>query len=163
MYDGLKLIGGGLLALVSSYIGLLVKRRYAEREKCYVRLCDFIAYARGELTSKMTTVPEICLAFAGENRDEVSDILRNFATGLRQGRKNEIRSTRLKEDEIKEISAFLNGLGVSSLGEQIAYIDAHSKTFQSKCETCKSDSKRLGNMYFKLFVLLGVALMVVTA
>lgn len=163
MYDGLKIIGGGLLALISSYIGLLVKRRYISREKFYARLCDFIDYARRELTSKMTSIPEICFAFAGENKDDFSVALRNYATGLRSGKAISFSPSHLKDDETREISAFFDGLGKSSLSEQIAYLDDKSGAFKQKLSSCADESKRLGGTYFKLFVLLGVALMVVTA
>lgn len=163
MYDGLKLIGGGLLALLSSYIGLLVKRRYLSREKFYARLCDFIGYTRRELTSKMTSIPEICLAFAGENKDDFSVALRGFATGLRSGKSTSFSPSHLKDDEAREVSVFLEGLGKSSLSEQIAYLDDRGVAFKQKLSSCADESKRLGGMYFKLFVLLGVALMVVTA
>lgn len=163
MYDVLKLVGGGLLALICTYVGLLVKRRYVSREKFYGNLCDFIAYARSELTSKMTAVPEICLSFAIENTDDLSTMLREHAEGLRRGKTGASRPSYLKDDELQELNSFLSGLGKSSLNEQVAYMDERGEVFKKKRSVCADESKRLGGMYFKLLVLLGIALMIITA
>lgn len=163
MYEILKLIGGGLLALVCAYIGLLVKRRYRDKANFYGKVCDFINYARRELSIKMTSIPETCLGYAGENKDEFSAVLRDFASGVRTGKRKASRASLLKENEINEIDDFLDGLGKSSLTEQIVYLDSWEKKFADERGRKEDESKRLGGMYFKLLVLLGVALMIVTA
>ena len=67
----------------------------------------------------------------------------------------------LKKDEKQELLAFLSELGKSPTGEQISLAEKCGESFRARLIKAQELEKKKGNMYFKLFVLLGVALMVI--
>lgn len=49
MSEILRLVAGGLLALIACYIGVLIKRRYAKRVTFFKSACEFSSCLATEL------------------------------------------------------------------------------------------------------------------
>ena len=67
----------------------------------------------------------------------------------------------LKKEEKSEVLTFLNGLGKTPTKEQISFVEKGEEIFKARLKNAEENEKKKGNMFFKLFVLLGVALMVI--
>lgn len=57
MSEILRLVAGGLLALIACYIGVLIKRRYAKRVTFFKSACEFSSCLATELSLKKTPMP----------------------------------------------------------------------------------------------------------
>lgn len=167
--DILRLIAGGLLALVCCYGGVLVRRHYAEREKFYADAEAFAARLVSELGFAKTPLPVIIAGFAEGKKGAFAEMLGRFAASLSlAGEREKAASSaadalKLKTEEKKEMKEFLSALGKTSLADQLDAAAHWKETFGGKRAKCAEETKRLGGMYFKLAVLLGIALIVVLA
>ena len=146
--DILRLVAGGLLALVCCYAGVLIKRHYADRE---------------------TTLPVLIAGFSEGKKGAFPEMLGRFAGALslaggQQGAAvSAADSLKLKPDEKKEMKEFLSALGRTALDDQLSSASHWKEVFAAKRSKCAEETKRLGGMYFKLAVLLGIALIVLVA
>ena len=164
--DFLRLIAGGILALVSSYIGLLVKKGYKENTAIYKGLKEFCDQFKTELTYEKTAVIDFCGKFSKGQRGDVADLINEYTASLQkegqfQRDVEKWELAHLKREEKQEIVTFFNGLGKSPTKEQLAFVEKYGELFKSRLANAIEQEKKKGNMYFKLFVLLGVALMVI--
>ncbi|MBO7222473.1 MAG: stage III sporulation protein AB [Clostridia bacterium] len=163
--DFLRLIAGGILALVSSYIGLLFKKGYKENTAIYKGLKEFCDQFKTELTYEKTAVIDFCSKFSKGQRG-VTDLINEYTASLQKEGQfhRDVENwelAHLKDDEKQEIVTFFNGLGKSPTKEQLAFVEKYGELFKSRLANAIEQEKKKGNMYFKLFVLLGVALMVI--
>lgn len=164
MSDILRIIGGGLLALIACYIGVLVKRRYRQRYLFYKSASEFARSLHSELSTLKTPVPEVVKTFLKSHNGDFENMLEKWLqTSLTYDKQNEeiYDISLLKEDEKRQMQAFLSSLGKSVLSEQIAHINSFQKAFDEKMSECDAESKKLGNMYFKLCVLIGLAVLLI--
>ncbi|MCM1306719.1 MAG: hypothetical protein NC037_05755 [Bacteroides sp.] len=168
MSDILRLIAGGLLALICCYIGLLIKRRYRDRVIFYKSACEYVREMSSELTLNKTPIPDIAKKFAAGRSGEFENVLTECTAITRDGKGFEyalenVKIAKLKANEKKEIIAFLCGSGKNALSDQMAFVTYHKDVFEQKLKKCEDDSKKLGGMYFKLCVLLGIAILLILA
>lgn len=168
MSDVLRLIAGGLLALICCYIGVLIKRRYRDRAVFYRSACEFARFMASELTLNKTPIPEIAKKFALGRSGEFEKTLSQCTELSCQGKSLEyalanVSAAKLKADEKKEMIAFLCGSGKSALNDQLTFVSYHRELFEQKQKKCEEESKKLGGMYFKLCVLLGIAILLLLA
>lgn len=69
MSEILRLVAGGLLALIACYIGVLIKRRYAKRVTFFKSACEFSSCLATELSLKKNAYAKDSLkVFAGKGR-----------------------------------------------------------------------------------------------
>lgn len=168
MNDILRLIAGGLLALCSSYIGLVIKRRYADREKFYSSLCQFLDSAVSELSFRKTPVPQIADNFCSGRKGEFEKFIKEYVALAKEGKSYEqmlekLQPQHIKPDEKKEILTFLCTLGKTSLDDQLKNVNRAQAIFSQKRDELAKENKKLGGMYFKLCVLLGLAIIIFLA
>ena len=68
-----------------------------------------------------------------------------------------------KPEESKELTSYLRDFGGATLEEQLALASRLENFAAARAEQCEKDGKRLGNMYFRLLVLLGLAIILILA
>ena len=164
--DFLRLIAGGILALVCSYIGILIKRGYSENTKLYKDLVDFCDAFKRELTFQKSALIDFCNKFCDGRKGDIVDLIQEYIKDL-QSVGQFVRDAEkwtvahLKKEEKQEIIDFLSGLGKSPTVEQLSLVDKSCQLFQSRQKIALDNEKKKGNMFFKLLVLLGIALMVI--
>ena len=164
--DFLRLIAGGILALVSSYIGLLIKNGYKENTAIDKGLCEFCDSFKRELTFEKTAVIDFCRKFSEGQKGKITNLINEYTESLqREGQfKRDVNKwdiAHLKSEDKQDIVTFFNGLGKSPTKEQVAFVEKYGELFKSRLANATEQEKKKGGMYFKLFVLLGVALMVI--
>lgn len=168
MVDALKLAAGGLMALASCYIGVLIRRRYRDRETFYKSASEYASALKTELSYKKTPIPIATAAFLQGRKGKFETALANCMQLHSEGKDSayafdKIEMTGIKTQERKEVLDFVFSLGKSALADQLALIGRAEEKFIQKQRQCADDSKRLGGMYFKLFVLLGLAIILILA
>lgn len=165
----LRLVAGGLLALICCYGGVLIKRYYADREKFYAEAEAFAAYLSSELGFRKTPLPTLICKFSEERKGAFSGVLKRFGAALSLGVAQDKAATdaadgaKLRAEEKKQLKEFLSALGKTALSDQLEGAGRAQSEFAAKKAKCAEESKRLGGMYFKLAVLIGIALIVLLA
>ena len=168
MIDVLRLIAGGLLALVCCYIGLLIKRRYRDRAEFYKSASEYARAALSDLSLNKAAIPDIAKKFAMGRNGEFERVLTESVDIVREGKDldyafEKINVRVLKADEKKELLSFLCKGGKSALNDQLSFVGYYKDIFEQKQKKCEQESKKLGGTYFKLCVLLGLAIMLILA
>lgn len=167
--DIARLIAGGILGLISCYIGLLVKRHYAARERFYRDAEAFAAFLGSEVGLHKTPLPELIDNFAEGRKGEFAERMRAFGSRLAGGAGREraahetAEETGLRREEKKEFASFLRSLGGAEFRTQLEEAARAEKMFAEKRAVTAEQSVRLGGMWFKLAVLVGIALIVLLA
>ena len=164
--DFLRLIAGGIIALVSSYVGILVKNGYKDNTKLYKDLIEFCDLYKGELSYEKATLIDIISRFCANKKGKTADIFKEYAKDMQSSGQffrdvEKWNVAHLKKEQKQEILDFLNGLGKSGTTEQMSFVNKHLESFSKRKKQAEEDEKKKGNMFFKLFVLLGIALMVI--
>ncbi len=154
----LRLIAGGLIALVAAYVGVLVKKRYKWREKFYREARDYFAFFEKELTFKKTPLPEINKKYATTGGQEFLKYMSQIGDTSKR-----YEPLFLKKEERATIDEAVAGLGKSAYKEQVEYVKHWQSEFDEKANKCSQENKKYGGMYFKLCVLLGIALLILLA
>lgn len=164
----LRFIAGGLLALISGYVGVLIKRRYRDRAALYKSACEYTQAMASELSLNKTPIPEIARKFTQGRKGEFERALEECIAlaGNSAGydtAMDRVNIACLKTDEKKELFGFLCSTGKSALSDQLSQVERFKEIFEQKRNKCEEESKKLGSMYFKLCVLLGLAIMLILA
>ncbi len=155
MSEVLRIVAGGLIALVCAYVGVLVKRRYRAREKFYGEALEYFNFFERELTFKKTPMPDINSAFSKSHAGEFAQLLCEPALLDKKS-----AYAYLKQAEKDDVKDALKGLGVSVYNEQLSYVKRWQAEMQESADKCGKENKKYGGMYFKLCVLLGIALLI---
>ncbi len=168
MGDILRLIAGGLLALCCCYGGILIKRHYSERQKFYRTAADFANYLGNEISFKKTPLPTVIQQFSNGGKGGFIKMLNDFLVCKKKNASfdtllKEVDAPHMKAAEKKKVLEFLNSLGKNSIDDELAQVRRSEAEYQAKEKTCAEETKKLGGMYFKLAVLLGIACIVVLA
>ncbi len=166
MNEVLPVIAGGILAVISSYVGLLVKRGYKDKVVFYKDMVSFTESFKRDMSFLKTPLLDFCSSYLKDKKSKVAELLGEYTTELRLKGKFERDSSKwdfahLSREEKEELILFFNTLGKTSYNEQQSFLDKSESIFLSRVKKCEDDYKKKGNMYFKLFVLLGIALMVI--
>lgn len=168
MADTFRLIAGGLLALICCYFGVLIKRRYAEREKFFSEMTEFCAALKSDVGYVKKPLPQSVTDFCAGRKGDCSALLREYVNELklkncfnRDAQNWDVAHLNLNEK--KTLLSFLGGLGKTSVNEQLTFITKAENEFTEFKRKSAEENKKLGGMYFKLLVLLGLAILVILA
>ncbi len=160
----LRLFAGVLLAVGSSLIGLALKRHYRQRDEIYSSACEFLQMLKLEIETLKTPVGVVVDEFCSQ-QSLFSNVLKSsFENYIKKNKPVVLERTMLAQlnlAERKELEKFLNSVGKLPLRQQLSELDKWTFKFSACQKKTAEESKRLGSMYLKLCVLLGVALMII--
>ncbi len=164
--DVLRVIAGGILALVSSYIGYLVKKSYGDKVTFFKDMTEFVESLKRDMTFLRTPITTFCDIYVKDKKGKAAELIREYSTELKLKGKFDREVDKwdfahLKRDEKEELICFFSTLGKTPIGEQLSLLEKSRDGFRSREQMASEELKKKGNMYFKLFALLGVALMVI--
>lgn len=166
MGDVFRVVAGGLLALISSYIGLLIKRGYAQKVDFFKGMAEFLREFRNEITLMKTPLTEFVPRYVEGRKGQAVDLIKEYVTELNSKGKFERDVEKwdyahMSRGEKEEVLHLFQSLGKSDLNEQKVIVDNFEKAIQNRQNIAEENLKKKGATYFKLLVLLGIAIMVV--
>lgn len=162
----LSVVAGALLMTAAALTGLAIKKSFRTRMSVFTDACDFCAYYKREISSLKTPLDEILRAYCKEGKGVFSGIMKKYYAGMSVGFSNaeevlsDVRSNALRDEDNLIIASFLFALGKSDLENEITNIKRYQDVFEEKKRKYESDLNKKGDMYYKLFVLLGITLMI---
>lgn len=134
MSEILRLVAGGLLALIACYIGVLIKRRYAKRVTFFKSACEFSSCLATELSLKKTPMPKIASKFLQGREGEFESCVECWINLAKRGGVYAFENANvsiLKTDEKKQLASFFSALGKTDLKDQLSHVDT-TKIYSSK-------------------------------
>lgn len=163
----LSVLSGALLMAASSLIGIAIKRIFRVRYAYFSDVVDFLNLYKREISSLQTPLKDVIKTFVSSSKGAFSDSLQKFADGLPAGYKNveevqkTIKNVMIKEKDSLLVAAFLHSLGKSNLENEITNTVRYLDVFNEKKSKSAIELNKKGEMYYKLFVVLGVTLMLI--
>ena len=163
----ITIFAGALLMAASAYTGLAIKRIYKIRHETYmvfVQLCDALYR---QINFLKTPLKDVLEAFCNNKKGLPYDLIKKYIIGLQSGYinvtevENHLKNIYLSTDDTKEIAEFLFSLGKNDFDLELKNILSCKLRFQSLESVAMDNLEKKGGMYYKLSVLLGVALMVI--
>lgn len=146
-----------------SYLGVAVKRVYRTRVEFYGDVLTFLSLAASEIGYLKTPILKLLERFTPKNR-HTAEIFEKIVSALSDNCRERIltiKSLYVKRVELNELSNYFMHAGKSELKEELNLIKALEEKVKSYHKQAIEDSKRLGDLYFKLLVLLGVTLLLI--
>lgn len=163
----LSVLSGALLMVASSLTGIAIKRIYKVRYKYFSDAVDFLNLYKREISSLQTPLADVIKSFVIATRGAFSDALLKFSDGLSRGYASvedvarTIKNVTLKEKDNVDVAGFLFAVGKSNLENEITNTVRYLDVFNEKKCKYANDLSKKGEMYYKLFVVLGVTLMLI--
>ena len=163
----LSVLSGALLMVASSLTGIAIKRIFKVRYSYFSDVVDFLNLYKREISSLQTPLDDVIKTFLSSSKGAFSDSLQKYYSGLFSGYKNveevqrTIRNVTIKEKDSLDVAAFLYSLGKSNLENEITNTVRYLDVFNEKKNKFAIELNKKGEMYYKLFVVLGVTLMLI--
>ena len=132
---------------VSAYVGVQIKMFYKMR----VRLSEDIIGLLRTIKSEI-----------GTNRTKKDEIITNYSYNLEETKRligdGDCTSIYFDEEFILYVRGYFAELGKRPLDEEINKCDRAIEYLEGRCSIYRLDLSKKGNLYFKLSVLIGIAI-----
>ena len=160
-----RLIAGGLIAIACAMIGMAIRLHYNLRKETYSTLAEFTSYLSGEISYLKTTVIDAVNGFCSGKKNSVHNSLLAYSEVLKIGKADDFIPdlAGLNNGEKQQVGRFLNSLGKKPIDETLNEIKRNAQIFEELKTKSENEARKLGNMYFKLSVLVGLAVMLILA
>lgn len=143
----LKWIVSFIVIICSVYIGSLLKKKYKKRGALFSDYERFIGYCTERISTSLTPIDELKRSFLCD---------KDFRS-LLNGEKCEVLTKR----EYEELGNFINGIGKSDCENTLSVLSKEREHALSLKEKGGEDVKKKGDLYFKLSIILGLAIALV--
>ena len=143
---------GGVVCVCCIVVGRFARLRYQKRVDVMGDLVSLVAYIEERIRYDMASLPQICASFADMHlTSQVGAACRGYP---------DVTDVDLPHDEWRQVKELLLGLGRSDVEGQagrIAYVRSQMEAMRANAER---DMVKKGNVYAKLWIVLGIALMI---
>lgn len=164
-----RTIAGALLCIGCVLCAVAVRKRYLLKRDFAAEICCFIASAKSDVRFLKTPLMEIIRTYkTAENVKR--EAAKNFGALLEKvseckssGKPVVLECELLKPEENKELCRFFEGFGKSDGTATVDSLERFGEYFAEVQRRRTEESKRLGDMYFKLLIILGLALLIIVA
>ncbi len=161
----LRVVAGGLICVSCGYVGMQIERRYRCREKFYSDFLKYLTFARGKISSLKLPQTQIIAEFLknGNCGSEFKKMLEAVQTAYATSGGREIVETiSLKELGKREnavFSDYFKNSGKLSVEDELRHLSETLNTVSERLTQAKEAANKEGRMYFKLSVVVGLAVM----
>lgn len=149
------------LFALSAYFGLYQKKRCTLRAAFYSELYDFAIFLSEQIAYSKTPLPAIFQNFALGKTGAFRELLDVYSGELAGKVPEEYKLKFLNEAEKNETLVFFRGLGKQDAERELAKLGESKQRIKTKKEITEAEVKSKGKLYFKLAVIIGIALMII--
>lgn len=147
-------------------IGIAIKQYYLRRQDFYRDLFSFCQNTKVYISYSQTKLSEIIEKNSLNCRKDFLQFLQLFHNYLVGGITKEafVEITNLfflGKEEREEILSFFCELGNMAKEEELEKIDVNMRNFEEKSKKAQEDNKKFSSLYVKLFVVLGLAVIII--
>ena len=144
-----SIFAGICIFFSASFVGIWLKKRTLKKLSFYRSYYDFLSFASDKIAYERMVFSEIVRTFHSESR-EFSEVLSGGEP-----------SFGLPDGEIAAVKEYLSGIGKTDAETQIASLRGKSAEIKALLDRDGAKWKKDASLYFKLSVLLGVALFII--
>ncbi|NCA67507.1 MAG: hypothetical protein EOM87_05530 [Clostridia bacterium] len=152
---------GIMLFAVSTYFGLYYRRRCRLRAQLYAELYEFSLYLTEQISYSKTPLPLIFSTFSLGKNTEFAALLLEYSKEFEQKEPTEYALKHINDREKSEILSFFRGLGKTDVDNQIKKLSEQKQWIKNKKEITQTEETTKGKLYFKLAVIIGIALLII--
>ncbi len=152
---------GIALFALSAYFGLLYKKRYKQRALFYAEMYDFAIYLTEQIAYSKTPLPVIFKSFAAGKESIFRCLINDYCAELIENAPKEYAIKHLGQGETREVIEFLRGLGKTDAENQLRNLSEQKQRIGTKKEITASEEIKRGKLYFKIAVIIGIALLII--
>lgn len=145
---------------VCALIGVYLKTKMSKKEKLLCAFANFCESTKSQISFLQTNLNTLIENEKQSRKGEFSDLLDSYLKKLKSG--EQIKKPKLLTDNEWEImSNIFNKLGKSDVKNQEALLENSRLAIAPMVESAKEKNKKDGTMWLKLFICLGVAIVIV--
>lgn len=159
-----KYIAYFMVFVAICYIGFSLKQIYQKKYRFYKEFCEFNQMLLDEITNYKSQLIKVIDKYLSVNKNNLSKILTTYKENLQNNiivfeNANDIipKSLFLSKEERLEIVDFFNNLGKSSYENEVQFLKRNLDNMKIKTTKAKEDTTKKGDLYFKLSIMLGFA------
>lgn len=160
-----KLILGGTICIVVSFIGLVIKRKYKVNADFMTAYVDFVGYAKTEISNNKTPVFTIIDSYIARENNIFTKVLgvinNNLKKDIVDSESYPKECALVDKKRIKTLISDIESVGkydsVTEINKLKSIEERSLKDAQKATEKYKKD----GVMAFKLSVAIGIAIMII--
>lgn len=168
----IKYISLILILIISSYIGILISKKYQNRVRELKQIKSSLTVFAAKIKLTYEPIPEIFKEL-GENKnlnisqniskifEEASENMNNMPAGKAWNKALENQNTNLKKEDIEVLKNLSNLLGKVDLEGQISEIELVDNFLDNQIEKAEEESKKNQKMYKTLGITIGLAMVII--
>lgn len=162
-----RVIGGGLLCLASGYVGIQIQNRFKQRAEFYDDFKSYLEFSENGISAYKSPVTDILKDFScletksKEFSRMISEVSAAYSGASGRETVSEITSKVLKKSDVKLFCDYFKNVGKTSLADELSLLRSVKNIVSENLKIAKCETEKKGKMYFKLSVVLGLAVMLV--
>lgn len=157
-----------LLLFSSSYIGILVSKKYQNRVKELKEIKSLLTIFSTKIKLTYEPIPQIFEEIGNKENSNISYIFKIAAKQMKElpageawNKAVETKNTNLKKEDIEVLKGLSSLLGKVDLEGQVNEIELVDTFLNSQIEKAEEESKKNVKMYKTLGITLGLAMVIV--
>jgi len=156
------------MLLSSSYIGLLLAKKYQNRVRELKKIKTSLAVFATKIRLTYEPIPQIFEEIGNKGNDTVSNIFKRASQNMKELPAGqawiealETENTNLKKEDIEILKGLSNLLGKVDLEGQIVEIELVDNFLNQQIEKAEEESKKSEKMYKALGITAGLAMVII--
>lgn len=157
-----------MLLLSSSYIGILVSKKYQNRVKELKQIKTLLTIFSTKIKLTYEPIPQIFEEIGNKEKSNINNIFKTASKNMEELpagkawlKALENQNTNLKKEDIEVLKGLSNLLGKVDLEGQINEIQLIDKFVDTQIEKAEEESKKSEKMYKTLGITVGLAMVIV--
>ena len=157
-----------MLLFCSSYIGILISKKYQSRVSELKEMKSFLTIFSTKIKLTYEPIPKIFEELGSKENSNISYIfktasekMRDLPAGEAWIKSLENQNTNLKKEDIEVLKKLSNLLGKVDLEGQVSEIELVDSFLDKQIEAAEEESKKNQKMYKTLGVTVGLAMVIV--
>lgn len=157
-----------MLLFSSSYIGILISKKYQNRVRELKEMKSSLAIFATKIKLTYEPIPQIFEELGNKENSNISYIFKTASEKMKELpageawiKSLEVQSTNLKKEDIEVLKGLSNLLGKVDLEGQVSEIELVDNFIDRQIEAAEEESKKNQKMYKTLGVTIGLAMVIV--
>lgn len=157
-----------LLLISSSYIGILISKKYQGRVKELKEMKSYLTIFATKIKLTYEPIPQIFEELGNKENSNISYIFKTASKNMQEMPAGEawlksinVQNTELKKEDIEVLKGLSNLLGKVDLEGQVNEIELVDNFLDNQIEKAEEESKKSVKMYKTLGVTVGLAMVII--
>ena len=157
-----------LLLISSSYIGILISKKYQGRVKELKEMKSYLTIFCAKIKLTYQPIPQIFEELGNKENSNISYIFKTASKNMQEMPAGEawlkaidMQNTELKKEDIEVLKGLSNLLGKVDLEGQVSEIELVDNFLDNQIEKAEEESKKSVKMYKTLGLTVGLAMVII--